>query len=584
VSVFRPSATVRLQIRAEEFAQTAALRAGLPQPGAEAPPPAPTPQASTDTDAILASIQERRRQLEARRADLSPEDYAAQTQQLDEEQADVLASSTDWTMEGQPPAAVADPPPDDLTVVGQVQPVSLMIERNGLAQAGTATIEVAWADAPLDPRVIRAIHVVATLGVVPAADWEAGMRGERKPDDSLRSVVSSGDPGTTDFAGYADKEKMELSEADAVTLECRDMSAPLRDRELRDGECIDLTLPVDRGVAAFLDSLGPETRNMKVSYRGPEQGNIPVPAAGASQERGRRRGRVVTRGRGTGERCSAWDHVTDVVRGMGLLPVMDGFTLALIAPRTLYSTSGGTALAGGGGEPRRMVWGRNLRSLSFERVFCGVRAPTIEVRSYDPDQGRTIWARYPVAAGQPASGVLGRDVPPAPSRASAVQPSGSANDAIRVMVVQGVTDPGRLAAVARNAFEQIGRQEISGTFETDEVTSYDAPEDAADLLAMNAGDAVELLMAQADSTDAAQEAAGTASTMAEIQAMDRARRADYMVALGWPRAVAERFAALQDATGFQTVFRVQRVTLRFSEEGFSLSCDFINYVTVREDA
>jgi hypothetical protein len=269
---------------------------------------------------------------------------------------------------------------------------------------------------------------------------------------------------------------------------------------------------------------------------------------------------------------------------MGLLPVMDGFTLALIAPRTLYSTSGGTALAGGGGEPRRMVWGRNLRSLSFERVFCGVRAPTIEVRSYDPDQGRTIWARYPVAAGQPASGVLGRDVPPAPSRASAVQPSGSANDAIRVMVVQGVTDPGRLAAVARNAFEQIGRQEISGTFETDEVTSYDAPEDAADLLAMNAGDAVELLMAQADSTDAAQEAAGTASTMAEIQAMDRARRADYMVALGWPRAVAERFAALQDATGFQTVFRVQRVTLRFSEEGFSLSCDFINYVTVREDA
>jgi hypothetical protein len=138
--------------------------------------------------------------------------------------------------------------------------------------------------------------------------------------------------------------------------------------------------------------------------------------------------------------------------------------------------------------------------------------------------------------------------------------------------------------VARNAFEQIGRQEISGTFETDEVTSYDAPEDAADLLAMNAGDAVELLMAQADSTDAAQEAAGTASTMAEIQAMDRARRADYMVALGWPRAVAERFAALQDATGFQTVFRVQRVTLRFSEEGFSLSCDFINYVTVREDA
>lgn len=585
MTTYRPSASVRLTLRLEEFADTAALNALLPADDAEVTAPTTgAPRAtSAETDdsneTALARNQERRRALQARRSTMAPEEYQEQLGELIYEEQDILeaARQSEAAEQGTAPGAVDGTPPDDLTVIGSIFPSSVSIERNGLAKADTATIEIPFIDAPIDPRIVRSAHVQVAVGVIPAEEFEAGMsqaNSRREDGRTLRSVVQPGDPGATEFLGFIDTWTTDYTGAvDMLKFECRDMSANIRDRKLSQDETIDLTLPIDQGVTEFLNRLGPITRGIEVVYEG--EGDAPSPGDAFPARRRTRRGARARRGRASGSDMTAWDHITDVVRALGFLPVMKGFRLHIVEPRTLYSTEG----------VKRMVWGRNLQTLSFTRSLLGVQVPTIEVRSYDPDRGRTIWARYPVASGQRTSGTLGLDPQPRRTRANRVPPSGATPDEnIRVMSVSSVTDPAVLERIARNAFEQLGRQEITGSLATKNAWSYDEEPDVADLLRVDAGEGIEILMVQANESDEATEELGENATLAEIMAMNRARRRDYFMALGFDEQVATRFAALQDATGFQTTFRVQTATIKYTaDSGLDVGVDFVNYITVREE-
>lgn len=574
-------------MRTEEFDDTSDLVSRLPDPFASdatvstAEEPT-TPQTTDDVEDRLARNQERRTSLESRRASMSVEEYrresaaiAAERQRLYAVQSAVGALESH---EMRPPEAVSGSTSDDLTTIGAISPQSISIVRSGPATADTVALTLDWADMPVDPRILRAAAFELTLGVVSADDYEAGMeRGETRRDGSLLSIVGSLDNATPVGAcrdvGFVDEAtvKFDSEGGDSIDLQCRDASAVLRDTMLPTGESIDLSRPLDEALRAFLDSVHATTRGMTVSWEA--TGDPPTPSASTPTRRQPRRGQVQRRARRGGESMSLWDHITDVVRGQGFMPFARGWDLVVTDPRTLYTTEG----------VRRMVYGRNLSSLEFTRKVGGVKVPTYEVRCYDSERGRTLWARYPVADGQRASGVLGIDEQPGPGRANEVPPSGSNPDeGIRVMLVSGITDTDVLARVARGMFEQTGRQEITGRFETSDAWSYDTEPELADLLTLKSGDAVELLVSRAGTTE--DEAVGSNTTLAQIQAMDRRRRSDYMVGLGWSRAVADRFAALQDATGFQTTFRVSEVSISFDpDSGLRISVDFMNYIVVRED-
>jgi hypothetical protein len=587
MTAYRPSARIRLTIRTEEFEDTSDLEARLPDPE-RGIPNAPTPSsraqsatsgAASDTSAERLRVnQERRAALNRQRATLPPEEFERQERQLDDEWEDIYRGNVESEDDAvqQPPESVAGAARDDLTVVGMIEPVSCEIQRNGLATADTMSVVIDYADAPIDPRIIRAVGIEAIVGVVPPDDYEAGMeRLETRGDGSLLSLIGANDEGVlegaTRFVGFVDEWSVQYSDTgDTVTLECRDMSAPLRDTPLISGESIDLSLPIDEGITALLNSSA-TTRGMTVIYGG--DGDAPTPSESAPVRRRARRGRRSRRAR-RAQQMSLWDHINDVVRGLGLVPITRGYDIVLIEPRTLYTTAG----------VARMVFGRNLVHLDFNRRLTGVKVPTIEVRSYDSDRGRTLWARYPTRSGDTSSGVMGEQNPPGPRRANDVTPSGSnPNEKIQTILVSGVTDPSLLEATAQSAYEQIGRQEIEGSLSTFDAWSYDQPPGGADLLDLTAGDPVELLVVSAHGEE--EEAAGASTTLARIQAMDRNRRTDYMVALGWNETIAARFAALQDATGFQTTFRVQDVRISWdSESGLKVSLDFINYIVVREES
>lgn len=587
--VFRPNAVVNLALRVEELGETGpltgALDAGTP-PTAAVPdiPPTATQQ---DLQRQVQQLNETLRtvlqatEMPSDQRDYSVRELKRRREQLLEQMAGRPASGVSAQLR---PPALDGTPPDDRFVRGNILPRRIEIDRNSFRTADEATVVLNWADVPFDPRLVRSCAIEIVLGVVDAGEFEAGMSGARGLNGQLRSIVEvapSLEGSATRFVGCVDNWTVEFdaSGGDMVTLECRDLTCLFYDTPLPSGGGIDLSLPLQQGLQAFVDSF-PSTRGIRVVWdegvslerQTARPGDV-VPSARRS-----RRGRRVRQIRSGDQRMNCWDHITDVCVAANVIPMMHGTELLLSEPRTLLSAE----------DPRvrRMVYGRNLESLQFSRKLGGVNVPTVEVRCYDPSIGATRWGRYPVGEGQLSAGVFGQTNPPRPSRVSAATPSGTnPSDTIQTFQVRSLNSSEQCASVARGLYEQIGKQEIEGHFESNEIgdwnTELDVPGHLANLLTMTAGDSVEILVAPHDDTRS--EVARI--TAAVLQALPRDARADYLERLGWDRAVAERFAELQDASGFQTVFRVQNVRMSMDEDdGFALKCDFINYITVRNDA
>ncbi len=586
---YRPSSRVRLAIRLDEGADTGALDGRLDQ-GSTAPAgeiqslqgqQAQGVSSMEDIERELANVQASREFIVANRDDFSPQALDYFTSDLDR-QRDELQERLTSTATDNPPDATAGAGPDDRVVLGTILPKSVTIERNGIRTADTATVTFDYRDAPFDPRLIRSVAIECVIGLVDAESFERGIDGQMREDGTLLSLVPRGmaaaadpPPGTTRFVGLVDEWAVNLDgmEGDSIDLDCRDLTAILLDTPLPAGDGIDMELPFDRGVRELLNRQA-STRGTSVRFGiAGEEGDAPIPGTSVPRSRRPRRGGGARRGRQGGQQLSLWDHITETATQVGLVPVFEDNELRLIRPRTFYENRD---------IARRMVYGRNLESLGFARKLGGTKVPTIEVRVYDPALGRTRWARYPVPGTAPRTGVFGTTDPPRVARANEVPPSGqNPDDRILTFTLSGITDPETLAAAAESIWHQVGRQEIEGKIKTSDAWSWERPIEGVDLLRLRPGDAIEILVA---SPETAELSRGTTLTSAtEIRGLQREARAQYLETIGWSRQVAERFAALQDATAFQTIFRVQNVRIVWDvDSGLTIECDFQNFLEIRE--
>ncbi len=597
MTIFYPSARIQLAIRVEEFADDGSLvsrledEAGLPETSTEA---ASAPSTDAAGPADRAVLEEQLASVESSIATIEedpgvvvtgdPEAALVRLRAQREQLLSQLGVGAAGSAPVDAPPLIDGPSPDNRQVFGTIVPVSVQIERNGIRTADTASVVINYTDAPFDPRLIRAAAIEITLGVVSPEDYAAGMAGERREDGSLRSLVprsttlagpESRSAQTTRFVGWVDTWQITFdeSEGDTISLECRDLSAIFFDTPLATGSGIDLTVPIDQGVSDFLNTYN-QTRGIRVVYGRPgsvDPGIAPTPASSAPTTTRSRRGRALRQRRSGDAQQNLWDHITEACARVGLVPIIYDYELHICEPRTFYV---------GSDVPRSMVYGRNLKHLEFTRKLGGNRVPTIEVRCFQPASGRTAWARWPCSEGAPRFGEIGINDPPrTPRRPNEPSVSGhNPTERIQTYSVRGVEDGETLLRVARNLFEQIGRQEIEGNFETDDISSWESA-DPADILNLDNGDGVELLVSGSGSVEDA-----TGLTTAQIASLTREARADYYRRLGWPTATAEAFARLQDATANQTIFRAQNVRLQWdAEQGFGAVVDFINFVEVREE-
>ncbi len=609
MAIFRPTARVRVQLRLDELAETAAIARTLER---EAPLAGGTISAISATDVVAAlnANLAKRTQVESTRATLSRPQLDRERAQLDQERTNLQRASDPQTQRR--PQGLIEQPNDSRNVLFEMLPEECTVSRNGLKDADTAEITLNYRDLPIDPRVIRSALISIAIGTVSSDDWEAGVLRQRvrDTDGSLASLVERS-PGEelqfdspSTFVGFVDEWMVEFSEEDElVKLQCRDISALLRDQRLPEGGGIDLSLPIDAGVQELIDRF-PASRGLRVVYGTPRNPADPlsdlvsttdplVPADSLPDllkpPVGKGRGRK--RGARSGKDESVWDNILKVTQQLGLIPVFRGFTLFLLEPRVVFSDLGQRA--------RRMVWGRNLAKLGFARKLAGRKDDTIEVRSPDPSIGRTRWARYPVVGDEPRSGVLGLAGSPQPvtTRANNVTPNGLGSETVQVFTVSGVTDLTVLERIAESTFEQIARQEIEGYFQTDEIESFDSRQEG-DLLLLQPGEPITIQIAPpADlaPVEAAavpgQRALGSqfgatrakaTSSLQELQAQSAAKRQAYLRGLGMSSSAARRLAAAQEQASLIETFRAGHVNIHWSaDDGVSLDCDFHNFVVVR---
>ncbi|CAB4155010.1 hypothetical protein UFOVP650_63 [uncultured Caudovirales phage] len=602
---FKPTCRIRLQLRLDELDNTDAIRALL-----ERDPPKDGAfslgaLSKTTVGAALADNLRKRTALEAIRTKIPRPELAKERSQLDKERTTLQRAQVGQGSTQILPQGLTESPADELNVLFEVLPSQVSISRNGLKDADTAKVTLDFRDVPIDPRVVRAALISISIGVVTADEWERGILGQRvrDSDGSLASLVehSPGDElrfrSPVAFCGFVDEWLTEFGDdGDSAQLQCRDVSALLRDQRLPTGFAMSTDIPIAEAARQLIDAF-PASRGLQVRYGTPTDTFDPfsTTAEADSPIIANALPEVLKKGKGKRGRQpkrhvdeSVWDHIMEASLKLGLTPVVRGFTLFLLEPKVLFASFVNA---------RRMVWGRNIKKLSFARKMGGVRSDTIEVRSPDPSIGYTRWARFPVLGDEPRSGILGFAGSPQPttSRASQTTPNGMPQEVVQTLFVRGVADLATLERIAEQTFHEIARQEIEGAVETDEIESFDSRE-AGDLLHLLPGDPVTIEVAppieQAPVESGAvigQQSVGgesgmrTTSSLQELQAQSVARRQAYLEELGMSPSTARRLALAQEQVVITSTFRANSVNIEFSaEDGVSMDFDFCNFIVVRE--
>lgn len=532
---------------------------------------------------------------------------------------------------------VASQGTDGLTVVQNIIPLKASADLNGYRQAGKFSLGLAWKDLPVDPRAIRAIGVELHMGTVKAGDFAQGMvsreaNGRRSTLQTRPNGVMNLD--TLVLIGTADTMTGEFSpDRSSISIEGRDLRGILLDAPLPGAMAsrLDLSKPINEVVAQIL-ALHPQGQRFTVEVNEAEWpgGQVPSPCVEGDLTRvrlGVDGAQPGAQPKGDPKDLNFWDLITNYCFLVGGIPYFAGPFLRIRPARNLYdlrnraefdprttaaasvAASLGAALsfpataalvgsalgsaassavgAGAtpfkGGQPRkvgseelrirRLVYGRDLSSMKFERKFSGVTVPTIECVSIDTssrERGRKklVIARWP------------KDKKAATSK---VDPSGTQTekDVLRIPV-PGIRSQERLERIAQDIYEEVGRGEQGGSAETKSLASYGGDNEDADMLRLRPGDAVEFLV-DASSLQSIPPPVSELTDHARRSFEEEVRAVTARVGnLNLARVlVASARNSVVELTRF---FRVNNVRLVWdAATGAQVSFDFQNYVESRND-
>ncbi len=507
-------------------------------------------------------------------------------------------------------------------VMGRI-PESASVELPGYRQAGQFSLDFDFAELPIDPRTVRSCAAEIYLGAISNDDFAAGMRG-REQDGSRRSVLRTRDadglPNTADqlIVGIVDEWEMEhSSDGSTVHLRGRDLRGMLIDTPINVVpnainqliDSLDLSRPIDEVVAQILD-FNPAFSNIDIRTNPDEWtgGIIPAPAAddlvprhrqGARGNRGSGRG---TPNAGSGN-VNFWDLIVRFSYLVGAIPFFMGTDLWIRPSRSLFDqqrqgfteapapfradflgqASGGAprfrdAETGQAINPpltfRRIVYGRDTDSISFNRKYGGFQRPrVVRAISVDTGAGARGAGRLIVGVWPPEEELSARRTRTNPGG------QGSQEEVINVPVMH-TTDPARLQEIARATFEEIGRGEMGGTCQTHNLASFGGSNADPDLIRLRPGDAIELLV------DARVRTSGAplVSTFTDhSRASFEERVAEIRARLGGNENLARVIVATSrgQVAELQRFFRVANVKFSWGLEGVEITFDFQNYVVIR---
>lgn len=617
---FRLACSVRLRLRLDEGASRRNIQPPEPEEGAEGNPaePARTAPGATSTGAA-----EQRRRIASQKAAQAPLRGRVPEASLEAESLQLTRDlqALQGDVGGDPGAFGSGADPERLVDVA-VRPLSVSYERPSLSDAAKATISLDYRAFPVDPRAVRSCGVVIQIGPVDAQAFAEGNLGARR---GFQGTAEAADrrpflgeiPGEgARFEGWVDTWDIELAEGgDAITLECRDYSAVLRDKRVPRGVQIDQTKDLLTGVQEFIDRFattrgfvvvfGPAVRLTREQesqlFQDPNVRNTagsapPVPITSLGTLAKSKGGKQAKAKRQGNTEQSVWDAIQVLCLRLGYQPVVRGKILFLQEPQAQFRAA----------QPYLAVYGQNLSTLKFTRKLQGVANKTIEIRSPDPTIGATRWARYPVARPAPSarsgfenvseSGILGDPTSRQPQarREAKIAPSGRSEDDVLVFQFPSIADLPTLERIARSLYEQISRQEVQGEFQTHDIEVLRlVPRGAnstevvrAGFLELFPGDSVLALVTRGRpvATVLQQSRTIVENSCIELTRQAVARRARFFEQLGLDGGAAQRIAAALENVPIANKFQVYSTSLSWSStDGYSLTVGFRNFLGVRDE-
>lgn len=480
---------------------------------------------------------------------------------------------------------------DGFTVVLDQVPKRASFDMPHPRLAATFNMSFDFADLPIDPRLLRAAGVEIHIGCVSAKDFGDGMvgvdgDGRRRSRLATRSRLidpTTGRPAVRDstllYFGTVDNWDFELDRNGGTNAILTGRSIvgilldgkPPADVLLK----IDLTRPIHRVIADLIATIPIDQRLTLDVYTDASEWNggvVPSPGSieGFTKVRiGASSGQPKSSGGGAKD-VSYWDLITNLCNSVGGIPHLQGNILWIRPGRSVFDVydrarppfAGDREAPDGKLAIRRLVVGHNLTRFKLGRQFGGTPVPV--VRAYGRDDrkagaARLIYGQWP-PAGSPAAAAKGDE------------------ELTRIDFPQ-IRDKDQLTQIARDVYEEVGRGEVGGEFESAQLSSFGGSNADPDMLRLRPLEPFEVVtdVRQRGGTALTSELSRRAAMSFEDEVEDLTSR------IGDKDAARVIVAASRGAVvGVFDTFRV--TSLRFEVDastGIKVSGTYQNYIVAR---
>lgn len=532
---------------------------------------------------------------------------------------------TDDSGKPNPLPGILQPGDPQFSFVARRVPKTLSWEKPGYRQAGHFKATFDFRELPIDPVFVRAAAVEIHAGCVSDSDFANGLSG-RGPGGALTSILNpiegSNIPNrdTLRLVCIVDEWYVEHHEnGSEVIMEGRDLRGVLIDTPINAGipdtaqgttptliDELDLTKPVNEVVEQILryNQFFAEF-SVVVNPEDWDNGIIPAPGAQDKTPRHRKGARgkkasVATQdASATDGSLSFWDLIVKVCYLVGGIPYFQGTQLMIRPSMTVYDKLRGpidpvknpTPFKDGKRrvfdpvtnnmiEPisiRKLHYGTDILKLRNGRKYQGWRKPkVVRAIGFDPDAPASVQGRTIVGVWPPEDSLVKTKA------TSATSGKAVAGQEILNIPVPGVRSITQLTHIAHSIYEEIGRGELNGECETVNLSSFGGDNADPDLLWLEPGDGVQILV-DAHSVKEGAPAVSTAldfyrSPLGELVSQLASITGDVKLA----RAIA--LTSFSDKGAIQRFFRVQNTKFNWSHKGdIKIVFDFQNYMVVRAE-
>jgi hypothetical protein len=465
---------------------------------------------------------------------------------------------------------------------------SLRVNINDYNKADTFDMQLDYKQFPFDPRLLRSVGVTIYI-----EDKKKLFQSGANQDDNPLNTIKP-DPKNIVFVGFADKSKIELNDNDrTVHLEGRDFTALLIDLPYFGGP-VNLTLPIDQAIRAILDA-NEATKNIAIEKRLDPGEVIPVLAAlgtDLSQLGGSKNAQ---------KDDSYWEIIQRIIGDAGLIAYIELDKLIITKPRNLYDRT----------KSKIFAYGRNVKMMEFDRKLGRQKGFNIRIVSVDllkkslieakiPEEAQESWAkalgikREPVKIPKPIAFQLNASLPTTPGAPPAT-PQAQVNPGVNAATatpdevapyftfkVTNIVDKDHLIQIGQKIYEELGRQQLEGTFESHEMLVADSLGEEFNVMQLRIGTPLEVIIDGSDLEGIKKIVRENKGNPTIDSTVVQRKVKQFLIAQGYHEGVSNLVEVMSTATAkIDTPFFTKEIEYQLEENsGFTLKVDFVNFIVV----